>query len=45
MRTLAEAAAAFPGRTITVENANALVRKCWELLSYDDPTVPVELVP
>lgn len=45
MQTLAEAAGAFPGRTITVENANPLVRKCWELLGYDDPTVPVELVP
>ena len=44
MRTLAGAAGAFPGRSVVVEGANPLVRKCWELLGYDDPAVPVELV-
>ena len=44
MRTLAEAAAALPGRKIVLENANATVRRCWELLGYDDPAVPAELV-
>jgi anti-anti-sigma regulatory factor len=44
MRTLADAAGAFPGRSVVVEGANPLVRKCWELLGYDDPAVPVELV-
>ncbi|WUH89293.1 MEDS domain-containing protein [Streptomyces sp. NBC_00433] len=45
MRTLAEAAAALPGRKIVLERANPTVRRCWELLGYDDPAVPAELVP
>ncbi|MGW5354145.1 MEDS domain-containing protein [Streptomyces sp. NPDC004031] len=45
MQTLAEAAAALPGRKIVLERANPTVRRCWELLGYDDPAVPAELVP
>ncbi|MBM9504319.1 MEDS domain-containing protein [Actinacidiphila acididurans] len=45
MRALARAAGTYPGRKILVENANTTVRRCWELLGYDDPGVPVELVP
>ncbi|MEE4540404.1 MEDS domain-containing protein [Streptomyces sp. V4-01] len=45
MQALVEASGAHPGRTIMVEDANPLVRKCWELLGYDSPAVPVELVP
>jgi anti-anti-sigma regulatory factor len=45
MRALAEASGSYPGRTIIVEDANPLVRKCWELLGYDTQAVPVELVP
>ncbi|WP_159011853.1 MEDS domain-containing protein [Streptomyces sp. NRRL F-5123] len=45
MQTLAEAAAALPGRKIVLERANPTVRRCWTLLGYDDPAVPAELVP
>jgi anti-anti-sigma regulatory factor len=45
MQTLADAAAAMPGRRIVLERANPTVRRCWELLGYDDPAVPAELVP
>jgi len=45
MQALAEAAAAFPGRTVVVEGANETVRRCWTLLGYDAPQIPVELAP
>lgn len=45
MRTLAQAAVAMPGCKIVLERANPTVRRCWELLGYDDPAVPAELVP
>ncbi|SHM86300.1 MEDS domain-containing protein [Actinacidiphila paucisporea] len=45
MQTLAEAARAFPGRRILVEGCNSTVRKCWELLGFNDPTIAVELAP
>lgn len=45
MQTLAEAATGMPGRKIVLERANPTVRRCWELLGYDDPAVPAELVP
>nr|WSX75017.1 MEDS domain-containing protein [Streptomyces sp. NBC_00899] len=45
MQTLADAAAAMPGRRIVLERANPTLRRCWELLGYDDPAVPAELVP
>lgn len=45
MQTLAEVAGAAPGRKILLERANPTVRRCWELLGYDDPAVPAELVP
>jgi anti-anti-sigma regulatory factor len=44
MEVLAKAAGALPGRKILLESANPTVRRCWELLGYDDPAVPVELV-
>lgn len=45
MQMLVKAADAFPGRRILVEDPNPTVRKCWELLGFDDPTIPVELAP
>ncbi|QMU77064.1 STAS domain-containing protein [Streptacidiphilus sp. PB12-B1b] len=45
MQALAEAAAAFPGRRIVVEGANETVRRCWTLLGFDAPQIPVELTP
>ncbi|MBC3839280.1 STAS domain-containing protein [Streptacidiphilus sp. 4-A2] len=45
MQALAEAAAAFPGRTVVVEGANETVRRCWALLGYDAAQIPVELAP
>ncbi|MBY8877332.1 MEDS domain-containing protein [Actinacidiphila acidipaludis] len=45
MQMLVKAADAFPGHRIMVEDSNPTVRKCWELLGFDDPTIPVELAP
>jgi anti-anti-sigma regulatory factor len=45
MQTLAEVAVALPGRKVLLERANPTVRRCWELLGFDDPAVPAELVP
>ena len=45
MEALAAAACALPGRKVLVEDADPTVRRCWELLGFDDPRVPVELVP
>jgi anti-anti-sigma regulatory factor len=45
MEALAAAADELPGRKVLVENANPTVRRCWELLGFDDPLIPVELVP
>ncbi|QMU70537.1 MEDS domain-containing protein [Streptacidiphilus sp. P02-A3a] len=45
MQALAEAAAAFPDRKVIVEGANETVRRCWALLGYDAPQIPVELAP
>ncbi len=50
MEALVAAACALPGRRVLVENANPTVRRCWELLGFDDPRIddpriPVELVP
>lgn len=45
MQMLAKAARAFPDRRILVEGLNPTVRKCWELLGFAAPSVPVELAP
>jgi len=45
MQMLAKAAGAVPGRRVLVEDPNPTVRKCWELLGFADPSVPVELAP
>ncbi|MEC3998714.1 MEDS domain-containing protein [Actinacidiphila sp. DG2A-62] len=45
LQTLAWAAAALPGRKVLLIGANPVVRKCWDLLGFDDPGVPAELVP
>ncbi|MHA6765166.1 MEDS domain-containing protein [Streptacidiphilus sp. PAMC 29251] len=45
MEVLADCARARPGRKVVIEGANQTVRRCWTLLGYDTPQVPVELVP
>lgn len=45
MRTLAEATGTLPGRKVLLAGANSVVRKCWDLLGFDDPAVCAELVP
>jgi len=45
MQMLAKAAGAFPGRKVLVEDPNPTVRKCWELLGFNAPSIPVELAP
>jgi anti-anti-sigma regulatory factor len=45
MQMLAKAAGSLPGRRVLVEGPNPTVRKCWELLGFDDPSIPVELAP
>lgn len=45
MRALAEAAREVPGHRIVLEGANDTVRRCWSLLGYDVPQIPVELAP
>ncbi|MFJ8043325.1 MEDS domain-containing protein [Kitasatospora sp. NPDC096147] len=45
MRALAEATRAVPGRRVLLEHANETVRRCWTLLGYDHPLIPVELTP
>ncbi|RAJ45352.1 STAS domain-containing protein [Kitasatospora sp. SolWspMP-SS2h] len=45
MRALADAARGVPGRRIVVENTDETFRRCWSLLGYDVPQIPVELAP
>lgn len=45
MQMLAKAARTFPGRRILVEGPNPTVRKCWDLLGFAAPSIPVELAP
>ncbi|MFC8448753.1 MEDS domain-containing protein [Kitasatospora sp. NPDC057223] len=45
MRALAEVAREDPSRRIVVESANETFRRCWSLLGYDAPQIPVELAP
>ncbi|WP_180290722.1 MEDS domain-containing protein [Streptomyces sp. TLI_171] len=45
MRALVDAACETPGRRIVVENADETFRRCWSLLGYDVPQIPVELAP
>ncbi|MFJ9523394.1 MEDS domain-containing protein [Kitasatospora sp. NPDC101801] len=43
MQALVRAAGELPGRRVLLENANETVRRCWALLGYDHPQIPVEL--
>ncbi|RPE31893.1 MEDS domain-containing protein [Kitasatospora cineracea] len=45
MRALVDAARAVPGRRIVIEKADETFRRCWSLLGYDAPQIPVELAP
>ncbi|WP_033214972.1 MEDS domain-containing protein [Kitasatospora phosalacinea] len=45
MRALVDAARESPGRRIVIENADETFRRCWSLLGYDVPQIPVELAP
>jgi anti-anti-sigma regulatory factor len=45
MTVLARAAHRLPGHRIVVHGANDTVRRCWTLLGYDAPEIPVELAP
>lgn len=45
LRALVEAAGEKPGRRLVLEQANATVRRLWQMSGYDDPSVPVEMQP
>ncbi|QKW23312.1 MEDS domain-containing protein [Kitasatospora sp. NA04385] len=45
MRALVDAACGSPGRRIVIENPDETFRRCWSLLGYDVPQIPVELAP
>ncbi|GAA2123951.1 hypothetical protein GCM10009759_75350 [Kitasatospora saccharophila] len=45
MRALVAAACKVPGRRIVIEKADETFRRCWSLLGYDVPQIPVELAP
>lgn len=45
MRALVDAACKVPGRRIVIEKADEAFRRCWSLLGYDAPQIPVELAP
>jgi anti-anti-sigma regulatory factor len=45
MEALAMVARERPGRRVLVQGANETVRRCWSLLGYDVPEVPVEMAP
>lgn len=45
MEVLVDCARALPGRRVVLEGVNRTVRRCWTLLGYDSPLVPVELAP
>ncbi len=45
MRVLVDVACKAHGRRIVVEKADETFRRCWSLLGYDVPQIPVELAP
>ncbi|MFC1413228.1 MEDS domain-containing protein [Streptacidiphilus sp. N1-12] len=45
MEALAGCVRALPGRKVVLEGVNGTVRRCWSLLGYDTPQIPVELAP
>jgi anti-anti-sigma regulatory factor len=45
MGALAAAARGLPGGRVVLHDANETLRRCWELLGYDTPEIPVEMAP
>jgi anti-anti-sigma regulatory factor len=45
MGALAEAARARTGRRVVLHGADETLRRCWDLLGYNAPEIPVEMAP